>query len=58
MPLGDRDAADHATELALTAVGPLSSERTVERVRALRRRARKVGARQVDERITAFLASS
>ncbi|WP_063710845.1 hypothetical protein [Actinokineospora enzanensis] len=55
--LGDFDAADHATVIALDAVNALSSERAVERVRALQKRARKAGARQVDERISAFLAT-
>ncbi len=57
LALRDFEAADHVTAAALDSVGGLSSERTVERVRALRRRAGQVGAGRVGERITAFLAS-
>ncbi|GLZ37832.1 hypothetical protein [Actinokineospora sp. NBRC 105648] len=57
LQLRDFDAADHAIATALNAVDSLSSQRTLERVKALRRRARQVGAHQVDERVTAFLST-
>ncbi|MGQ0839751.1 hypothetical protein [Actinokineospora sp.] len=57
LELREFEQADTVTAEALDAVGVLSSERTVERVRGLRRRARQHGARQVEERISEFLAT-
>jgi tetratricopeptide (TPR) repeat protein len=62
LELGEFEAAETTTATALTAIGELSSNRTIDRVKALQHRAHQHGQhprlRDMDERITSFLAGN
>lgn len=61
LELGEFEAADHASGEAIAALGAIASNRTVDRVKALRHRAQRHGRhrelRQLDDRLTEFLVA-